>query len=64
MYVAEVAQSLKERLESWRWRLRRTWIKREEAESRDSPWLLRLSAERRGEEHRTRASEERPPVHY
>src|SRR5262249_7796252 len=24
MYVAEVAQSVKERLESWRWRLRRT----------------------------------------
>jgi hypothetical protein len=49
MYVAEVAQSLKERLESWRWRLRRTWIKREEAESRDSPWLLALDGERRGE---------------
>src|SRR5262249_32937699 len=33
-------------------------------EVRDPASLLRLSGERRGEEHRTRASNERAPLHY
>ena len=39
-------------------------IRRQEADPVDLPRLLRLGGERRGEEHRTRASEERAAVYH
>jgi len=36
----------------------------EQADAEHAPRLLRLRGDRRSEQHRTRASEERAPVHH
>jgi hypothetical protein len=58
--VTQVTQALEERIESVR--LRRTGIKREEAEPWGFPHLLRFTDERRGE-HRSEASDEGAAIH-
>jgi hypothetical protein len=61
IHIAEVAQALEERLESRRRRPRRTWIKRQQAELRDSSRPLRIGGERC--KHKTENDREPDPPH-
>jgi len=62
IHIAQVAQALEERVKSAR--LRRTWIERKEAETRDPSRRLRPGGERRGEGTRQRGQQEAAAVHY
>ena len=58
--IAKVAETLLEGLDEAASGRRRP----EKTDDRDISRRLRVSGEQRGEEHRSRASNERPPLHY
>src|SRR6185503_17271838 len=64
VHIAQLAQTLEERLPSWLARLECAWIECKETQPRHSLYLLRPGSERCGEEAARQATEERPPVHH
>ena len=62
IYVTQITQVFEEWAKSVR--LRRTWVKRKEAEPRSFPRLLRQGRERRGERTGQRGQQEAAAVHH